>query len=531
MEQVDFTLVAVILATTFAIAFGALFIVAGFDSRRTKRASIFLGDTDEQIVFLFDDERLLNASVSARGVMDTAPKAGNDWARFLAVFLPRFPQLQSDIGALADDEKMTFESVDGAAVLCAEWRNGLARITLIDSESTTEQIGLDKHSFVAMERELETLRATTEHAPFLAWREMADGTITWANNAYIELADRLDPDTIIPIWPPKRLFDTLEMAKSIGGKGMRRMPLRLPGLDEDVRWFECHRAPIGEEALYTAIAADAVVRAEGELREFVQTLTKTFAHLPIGLAIFDRNRQLALFNPALTDLTLLPAEFLSMRPTLASFLDRLREKQMMPEPKDYITWRQQMAALEAAAQHGTYQETWHIPTGQIYRVTGRPHPDGAVAFLIEDISAEISLTRRFRAELETGQAVLDTLDEAVAVFSANGTLTMTNAAYTKLWGEDYEASPNEVSILDASRAWHEKCAPSPIWGEVRNFVGSTGERAEWEADARLWDGRRISCRFAPLSGGSTLVAFQAQTGTLQRLHQGDLPNPNRAIDA
>jgi len=51
-------------------------------------------------------------------------------------------------------------------------------------------------------------------------------------------------------------------------------------------------------------------------RNFVQTLTKTFAQLSIGLAIFNRERQLVLFNPALIDLTALPADFLTGRPHL-----------------------------------------------------------------------------------------------------------------------------------------------------------------------------------------------------------------------
>jgi hypothetical protein len=31
-------------------------------------------------------------------------------------------------------------------------------------------------------------------------------------------------------------------------------------------------------------------------------MTETFAHLNVGLAIFDRNQTLALFNPALVDM-------------------------------------------------------------------------------------------------------------------------------------------------------------------------------------------------------------------------------------
>ena len=44
------------------------------------------------------------------------------------------------------------------------------------------------------------------------------------------------------------------------------------------------------------------MQAETALRGFMQTLAKTFAHLPTGLAIFDQHRQLALFNPALAPL-------------------------------------------------------------------------------------------------------------------------------------------------------------------------------------------------------------------------------------
>jgi hypothetical protein len=87
-----------------------------------------------------------------------------------------------------------------------------------------------------------------------------------------------------------------------------------------------------------------------------------------------------LFNPALIDLTALPADFLSARPNLLSFFDRLRDHRMMPEPKNYGSWRHQMADLVAAAADGRYQETWSLPSGAVYSVSGQPHPDGAVAF-------------------------------------------------------------------------------------------------------------------------------------------------------
>ena len=475
--------------------------------KRTRRKAIgFMDQPDNSIAFLFDDETLVNATEGASHMLSAAPVGASDWVRLLTLLLPRFPDLPQQIAGLAEQGKITLQSPDGITYLEAEWRDGLARICLIDSETAIASAHLDQHSLHAIEQELETLRATAQTAPFLVWRQRQDGTVTWANNSYLELARLSDPDALVPVWPPARLFDMSQISHSVQGRGSQRVTAHLPG-EAESRWFECFETDLSEEKLFTAVAADKVVKAEVALRDFVQTLTKTFAHLTIGLAIFDKQRRLALFNPALTDLTSLSPEFLSARPTLRAVLDQLREKMMLPEPKDYRSWRRRLYELETAAANGTYEETWSLASGQTYRVTGRPHPDGAVAFLFEDISAEISLTRRFRAELENGQAVIDSLDEAIAVFSPSGILTLSNAAYSRLWGIDQTTILGNFGIIDATRACGEQCAPTPVWGDAREFVGTMSERAEWTSDVRLKDGRCVHCRFTPISGGATLAGF------------------------
>jgi PAS domain-containing protein len=245
---------------------------------------------------------------------------------------------------------------------------------------------------------------------------MPRGAILWANAAYLALAADLHPDADDETWPPPRLFDPTLVPPATREGGAARVPTG-PAGGAPRHWFDVHARLDGDRRLYAASNADDAVRAETRLREFSRTLTKTFAQLTIGLAVFDPSRRLVLFNPALVDMTGLPAEALAARPTLVGFLDRLRERRIIPEPKDYASWRRKMAELEAAATEGDYAETWSLPGGQTYRVTGQPHPDGAVIFLFEDITAEISLTRRFRAELEMGQAVIDSLEDAVAVFT------------------------------------------------------------------------------------------------------------------
>jgi hypothetical protein len=181
---------------------------------------------------------------------------------------------------------------------------------------------------------------------------------------------------------------------------------------------------------------------------------------------------------------------------------------MMPDRKDYANWRQQIADLVIASVDGNYQETWSLPSGLTYRVTGRPHPDGAIALLFEDISAEISLTRRFRAQLNLGQSVIDTLDEAIAVFSSNGALRLSNAAFRSLWKLDSNNSFAEMSIRDALRQWKALAHPSPFWAELRGYMASNRDRSEWFSDVEMKSGAKLECRVAPLAGTATLLSFR-----------------------
>lgn len=493
--------------SAFAAAAAALVLITALDLRgRADRRSI-LTLTDDRTVFLFDDDTLVDATPAARQFLDAAPVGASDRARLLGLIAPRFPGLGEALDALPEAAVVDRESDAGGLRLRAEMRGALVRLTLTDPDAPDAAVRIDRQSFDAMERELSSLRAIAGETPFLIWRQAPDGTVTWANRAYLDTAARLHGDQATAVWPPPALFDTAPFAPAGKPLPVRRLSLHSPRADK-VDWYECHAAPLGADMLITAVDANAAITAEEQLRDFMQTLTKTFAHLTIGLAVFDRARRLALFNPALTDLSGLPIDFLTARPTLFGFLDKLRERHMLPEPKDYKSWRRRLVELEAAAVDGSYGEIWSLPHGQTYRVTGRPHPEGAVAFLFEDISAEISLTRRFRTELEIGQGALDAIEDAIAVFSSGGILVLANAAYGELWGEDPDTSLADIDVLRATRRWMGLTAPTPVWGDLRDFVTRPQDRSDWSAEVRLTDGRALTCRISPISGGATMVRFQ-----------------------
>lgn len=454
-------------------------------------------DVEPAISVLLKDDMIVDATDETRDLM-----AGKNitWHDLVASLRARFPSLPDHVPR----ERQLFSSAkpDDDGYIEVDKVGSRMRLTLCDRPASSA----DLHQLRSAQSELDLLRVALGKAPNPIWKSDSKNRTDWSNNAYDTLTASVES-----YQPGAPIFDV----PSNGLEHMRTRRTCLTSARGDAqRWFDITSAQHGASWLHFGIDVTAVVRAEIAQRNFVQTLTKTFAYLPIGLAIFDRNRQLALFNPALIDLTQLSAEFLSGRPNLLSFFDRLREGRMMPEPKNYHGWREQMADLVAAASDDRYSETWSLASGLTYKVTGRPHPDGAIAFLFEDISAEISLTRRFRSELELSQCVIDTLDDAIAIFSQNGVLSFSNTAYRTLWKSDPDSSFAEMTVVDATRQWQELCHPSPMWGELRDFVVQGHDRAAWEMRVTHRNGGQILCQITPVSGGSTLVSFACETPTL-----------------
>ncbi len=456
--------------------------------------------------YYFEGRCLLDADGAAISFLDRAASDGDDWERFLAAYGQNYPELaaaRNAPGSLGDAELI---AEIGSSVLRVTQHDSVTRLQFVAGGSAEALLCRTGDVVSNARRDSDSLRTIVNGVPFPVWFISDHGSLVWVNAAYIETAELANTRCDDGHWPPDVLFEE-ELLRQTVESGPRRMPLRaLP--PETQRWYEVHATPISGGTVFAAIRIDDAVRAENKLREFTQTLSTTFAHLTVGLAIFDRSRRLVLFNPALTELTQLPADFLTSRPSMFGFLDRMREMRVIPEPKDYAAWRQQMADLEAAAVDGSYAQTWSLSTGQTYRVTGRPHPDGAIIFLFEDISAEISLTRRFRTELELGQAVIDSLPEAIAVFTASGTLATSNEAYASLWGNDPGIELTDITVLEATATWLSKTAPTPAWGDFRDFVLRGHDRAEWTAEVRMRDGRGLFCKFTPIRSGGTMASFR-----------------------
>ncbi len=510
--QLDVLSVSTTLALAFLAAVLLLTIWIKANGKTAATARTLMQEAEGTISFLFEDDTLLDATPRARELLTSnGTKQSSDWENFLTLVSGRFPHLRSQLSDLAVIGTKSISPEDGQpGWMQAEYWSGLSRLTLIQDRDDPVET-LDPLTAAAMEHELQTLRSIGEDSPQLIWKRDAEGVLTWANRAYIELSEQIFPieDGGIRPWPPSDIFGDIESpAGVVPIIDMHRIDLETQA---DPIWFEVTSLKRGHNTIHFAIDASAVVTAREAQRNFVQTLTKTFAQLSVGLAIFDSDRRLVMFNPAIVDLTTLSPEFLVGRPTLFSFLDRLRDAQMIPEPKNYNNWRESMSELEAAAEEGNYHQAWLLPNGQTFRVTGKPHPDGAIAFLFEDISDEISLSRKFRSQIETSAAALDNLLDAVAVFSSDGSLILSNSAYRSLWGGYCEEALVGPDLPGEIRRWQKFSSSGSEWETLENMVAKGELNRAWQGLIWPEGNTKVACRYAPLPDGNHQFIFTANS--------------------
>lgn len=458
--------------------------------RRSEDVILTPAETQPTVTMLFKDAMLLDADDLVWPLLNSSVSETPDWdevRKALLAFVPDLPKTMPTTPLIMPHTagpRVEFHVIDHTV-----------RLSLVPSHEAQ----IDWFTALKDASDLTQLELALRYSPNPIWCLGKEGDVIWGNEAFEQLA--------------KTHGGTDAFAKHITGlmgecstSRARRISLASEESRQN-RWYEVTTRETDSGVLHFATGVDAVVQAEEAQRNFVQTLSKTFANLTTGLAIFDRNRRLALFNPALIDLCGLSAEFLSGRPNLFEFFDKLRDLQIMPEPKNYDNWRECMAKLVAAADDDRFRETWNLVSGQTFDLTGRPYPDGAIAFLFNDITAEVSLTRGFRTELETMQSSLDAMEDAVAIFSQQGVLTVCNATYKSLWNVDPDTCIEDATIVDATQEWKSAFHPAPVWPELRDFVTNTQERASWDCDLRSIDGREVICRVDPICYGSTMIRF------------------------
>jgi len=360
-----------------------------------------------------------------------------------------------------------------------------------------------------------------DNAPYLQWRMDREGKILWSNE--VAMRQRGLPPSVPPM-----LAQRSHVLGVSDGMQQHRMSVQPEDTSAPI-WYDVTLVEGSDDVILGyAISAERIIRAEAALSRFVETLTETFAHLPIGLAIFDRDRELGLFNPALAELLRLDPAWLAGRPTLTGLLNHLRERRALPDQRDFRGWSEQITSLGRDCGMQDFTEVWVQPSGRTLRVVGRPHPQGAVAFLLEDITPAVTLEQQFREGMTLRAAALESRPGTHLIFDISGAAGFVGTEFSTLTG--VSAEPNSLAIPGAIhevlRQCREAFGPAPIWDRVLSYV--VGRHTQTERKPLTVPLRRDGVvlhvlELNPLPGGGTLLSLlppessaQVVTRTLRR---------------
>jgi PAS domain-containing protein len=420
------------------------------------------------------------------------------------------------------------------------------RITLAAAEAQRPAVRVPLATLRAMEEDARLLLGAVSGSPALSWAVDAEGRVVWGNAAYLDTLRRAQGPGAVAGWPLPALFpdDTARRAGT-----WRRSVV----LDTQEAWYEITategtgwadlsrdltpdagaapegraRRPGGERIRFLhAQPIDRVIEAEGRLRRFIQSLSGAFAELPGGLAVFDPDDRLILFNPAFGDVTGLSPSWMAGRPgrdaVCRALADRLRL------PGDAFAHVGATPEVEGA-RAGPDRESTNLELidGRTLRLNWRRRPDGCLVLRLDDLTRErqaaradarkvLTATRRRAAlEQETARALAEESDAAMVVFSEDGEQILATRAMQELWGVGparpaaKDPGPGAPSSLEGwVSLWAERGGPDPAWGRLRDAGVAGHPREGWESDTMLPDGRPLRLRVRPLTGGRLAITFR-----------------------
>jgi signal transduction histidine kinase len=348
--------------------------------------------------------------------------------------------------------------------------------------------------------------AGTSQAEFPAWRTDSQGALLWANQAYLGAVEARDIEDA-------RARDLALDAKAredarAAANGTPSARTRAITIDGKRRTLRLNLFPAADGASGVAFDVTEEVEGRDNLVREAKAHGETLNHLTDAVAVFDSMRRLTTHNSAFAVLWGLDEAWLDDGPNHDEWLDRLRQSARIAATRDFAAWKAK--ELSYYQEAGLIpDETWTLPDGRILRVARQRQPSGGLLMLFEDISDKMGLQARYKTLIEVQRATLDKLGEAVAVFTADGKLSLANAAFARIWNIDgsfLQAQP-EFDLL-MSKARH-------IYGDVQFWVDlkarisdpSPQARQDMQGEFICTNGTNLTWLTRPLPDGATLAAF------------------------
>lgn len=493
------------------VAFGQGFPARGnggddAERRRAQRLETGLDLFDSALVLFDGGAPILVAGDAALGaVAEALGVAGADAPRVIEVLGDLGPEHARRLDALASQgEACSFRVAGPAGAVLIEGRSSGAWAWLRLAALTTPNPDAP---------EAEPLRALIDSQDDPAWISSCEGKLEWVSRGWLEavnvtsLDDARDRGVMLD-------RATAALARQAASGSAGRL-LSWITVARGRRAFQISATPLrgGSVALWARDVTELEASRDQSRRQ-ADANALILNHIGDAVAVFDSDCRMVFHNPALGVLWEVEPAWLAERPTHAEFLDRLRQRRRLPETTDYARFK----ADELACYHQVEEATetiWRLPSERTLRLVRLQRPDGGIALVFSDITPELRLKSQFNHLIQVQRATLDKLNDAVAVFGADGRLKLHNEAFEAFWGIGVNALQISAEFDDVVELCVPRLHDLQFWRDVKARITDPDHRARAPSRAELLtaDRRVVAFQSRPLPDGATLIGFADMTDT------------------
>ncbi|MBB5708946.1 PAS domain-containing sensor histidine kinase [Sphingomonas xinjiangensis] len=355
----------------------------------------------------------------------------------------------------------------------------------------------------------DAMTALIEAAPMPMWYRGSDLRLLMVNSAYVRAVEGRDGEDVVA-----RGLELVEggglggplanaaIARDTAEPQIAAMPATVSGARRMLRLHDVP-LPTGGVAGF-AVDVEELEQARVGLKRFGEAQRAMLDRVSGGVAQFGSDRGLVFCNQAFRRMFAMKNEWLADRPEFDRVLERMREVNRLPDVRDFPTWKNERREWFTAPE--AVEETWSV-AGTHLRVVAQPLPEGGLLLLFEDRTQQLELQREHGEMQQVRTATLESLAEAVAVFS-KGRLQLWNRKFRQVWGfEDIflDGHPQIPILVKAAAPRLANPNRAEVLGDLIRIAAK--DRQQRGSSIAFADGRHFDVTAVPLPDGNALVTM------------------------
>ncbi len=362
------------------------------------------------------------------------------------------------------------------------------------------------HEVRKLSKQVQRLSAILDSAPLPVWLKDEDGKIVWVNDNYIRAVEGTSVEDVLQ---RTTMLVTDEQMQPVGED--EKVPDGMIGRAQIVyggvkHSLDLYEIKTGSDIVCFAIDMTELSETQKELALHIKAHASILDKLATAITIFGPDQRLRFYNSAYAQLWDLDTDWLDSKPSDGEIIDRLRLERKLPEQANFKNWKSEY--LSAYKTIEPREEWWHLPDGRSLRIVAEQHPFGGVTYLNENVTEKLSLESKYNALIDVQRETLDNLEEAIALYGADGKLQLYNQAFARFWKLNREFLDRHPHVDEVIERCSELLHSKAIWDDLKYCVTSLSESRNrmhdrlTRTDAKIFDFASV-----PLPDGNTLITY------------------------